>query len=46
MFEQITSRNLYLRYEQEKQAWANRNPSATPEQYCEAMQRIAKRIGV
>lgn len=39
-------RYTYADYEMAKQQWASRNPGATPEQYEQAMRRIAERMGL
>lgn len=36
----------YRRYEAEKQAWMAQRPKATPEEYTEAMQKIATRCRI
>ena len=38
--------NEWQRYEQEKRAWLDRNPEATPKEREQAMLRIARRLGV
>ena len=36
----------YREYERRKAAWIAENPQATPEEYQQAMRRIAKECGV
>lgn len=43
---QIPEADRWRLYELEKQAWQDRNPDASYEQYQAAMREIAKRCGV
>jgi hypothetical protein len=36
----------FARYEREKKAWTEANPKSTPEQYQQAMMRIAQQCGI
>lgn len=38
--------NLHQLYEQQKRAWVNAHPYATPEQLEQALKAIAERLGV
>ena len=42
----MSRKYTYSDYEDAKRAWVARHPEATPEQYQEAMTRIAKRMGI
>lgn len=41
-----TQRELMAAYEAEKSKWAKEHPWATPEQYEQALRRIAERLGL
>lgn len=41
-----TQRELMAAYESEKAKWKARHPWATPEQFEQAMRRIAERLGL
>lgn len=36
----------FAEYERRKAEWVARNPDATPQQYQQAMKRIAKELGI
>jgi hypothetical protein len=42
----VPQRSPWVEYELLKAQWVENNPEATPEQYQQAIQRIAKQCGV